>query len=280
MAAPAPLRNPRFLEGVRAPILVAVALAFLADLALQPPTHALEVVARALAFGVVAAVQVLFGMFLGARAWPKRGVRLARLIVKRAARAEKKPLIFLTDRPDTTIHLGRRLLEIVGFAAGASVVLAAVLPFLGIAGVNVFALAGLLTLFTLWACFLLVPYWLFGRMGLRQVDAVRWIVEPVSRRYADRMKLSNGALLLVALGAAVNLAFRAGQSGEDALIAGVRGLVTLIASIFLIAASAAAFYMRKEKTLVKEFEQEVLAYGIRDGRGMTDGEFLPKLPKG
>lgn len=278
MVALEPLRSPRFLEGVRAPVLAAVVLAFLADLALQPPGHAVEVVARAIGFGLVAAVQVLFGMWLGTRAWPKRGVRLARHLVKRAARAESRPLIFLTDRPDATAHLGRRLLEVVGFAAGASVVLAAILPFLGVAGVNVFALAATLTLFTLWGCFLLVPYWLFARMGLRQVDAVRWIVEPVSRRYADRMKLSNGALLLVALGASVNLAFRAGQSGEQALIEGVRSLVTLVASIFLVAASAAAFYTRKEKVVAKEFEEEVLAYGIKDGRGMTDGEFLPKLP--
>lgn len=272
------LAKPRLLEGVRGPLLLVVLAAFGFDLALQPPHSAPEVVLRAVSFAVFSPLFLLFGMWLGRRSWPRRGRRLARHVLKRAFRQETRPLVFLTDRPDVAPHLGRRILEVVGFAAGGSVVVAALLPLLGFDGVNVLALAALLSLFAVWASFVLVPYWLFARMGLRQVDPVRWMVEPVSRRYAGRLRLSNGALLLVALGASVNLAFRAGASGEAALVDGVRVLVSLVASIFLIAASAVVFYSQKEKGLVKEFEAEVLGYGIRDGRGMTDGDFLPRLP--
>jgi hypothetical protein len=273
-----PAGKPRFLEGVRGPLLAAVALTFVVDLALVTPTSWLELLVRVVGFVLAAALQVALGAFLGRRSWPKRGRRLARLLVKRAFRADAPPLVLLSDRPDFEPHLGRRVLEVLGFAAGASVVLAAVLPFLGLATWNVFALAGTLTLFTLWASFILVPYWLFARMGLRQVDPVRWLVQPMSRRYADRLRLSNGALLLVALGASVNLAFRAGASGEQALVAGIQGLVRLLASILLVAASAAVFYSQRERALVKEFEEEVLAYGVRDARGLSDGDFLPRLP--
>ena len=278
MAMPRAFRQPRFLEGVRAPLAAAVLVAFLVDLALQPPVSGLELAARALGFAVAAAIQVLLGMWFGKRTWPRRGRRLARSVVKRAFRGETKPIVFLSDRPDIDPHLGRRVLEVLGFAAGASVVLAAILPFLGLATVNVFALAGTLSLFTLWAGFVLVPYWLFARMGLRQVDPVRWLIQPMSRRYADRLRLSNGALLLVALGAAINLAFRAGASGEDALVGAIQGLVRLLAALLLIAASAAVFYNQREKALVKAFEEEVLHYGVRDGRGLSDGDFLPRLP--
>lgn len=273
-----PLPKPRFLGGVRATLVTLVALTFLLNLAVAPPASVLDLVSRALAFGIVAGVQVLFGMWLGKRSWPKRGRRLARSLVKRMYRQERKPIVFLSDRPDFEPHLGRRVLEVLGFAAGASVILAAILPFLGLATWDVFALAGTLSLFTLWAGFVLVPYWLFARMGLRQVDPVRWLVQPMSRRYADRLRLSNGALLLVALGAAVNLAFRAGASGEDALVGAILGILPLLVLILLAAASAAVFYMQQERALVKEFEEEVLAYGVRDGRGLTDGDFLPRLP--
>lgn len=269
----------RFMQGVWGPLLAAVVVTFLVDLALAPPSSPLGVVARVFGFVLAAALQVAIGAWLGRRSWPKRGRRLARLLVKRTFRAEVPPLVFLSDRPDVEPHLGRRVLEVLGFAAGASVVLAAVLPFLGLARSDVvFAIAGTLTLFTLWASFILVPYWLFARMGLRQVDPVRWLVQPMSRRYADRLRLSNGALLLVALGASVNLAFRAGASGEQALIDGIQGLVRLLASILLVAASAAVFYAQRERAFVKEFEEEVLAYGVRDARGMSDGDFLPRLP--
>lgn len=272
------LSKPRVLEGVRAPLLLVVLTAFAFDLALQPPDHALEVVARAVGFAIVAPLYVLFGAWLGRRSWPRRGRRLARHVVKRAMRQEARPLVFLTDRPDLQPHLGRRVLEVLGFAAGASVAVAATLPLFGFPAEGVFPLASLLSLVGVWASFILVPYWVFARMGLRKVDPVRWLVEPMSQSYANRLRLSNGALLIVAFGAFVNLAFRAGATGEAALVGGVQALVRLVASIFLIAATATVFYVDRERALTKEFEVEVLAYGIRDGRGMNDGDFLPRLP--
>lgn len=269
----------RVLEGVAGPILAAVVLALLLDLVLEPPRNLLDVLGRAFGFALAAPLPILLGAWLGHRSWPRRGRKLARHIVRRQFRKDAKPLIFLTDRPDFAPNMGRRVLEVIGFSAGSSVLLAAILPLLDLAAPNVLALASLLTLLTLWGSFVLVPYWLFARMGLRQVDAVRWLVQPMSRGYADRLRLSNGALLLFATGAVFNLAFRAGQSGEAALVDAVQLVVRIVASVLVTAATATAFYARQERKLLKEFEEEVVReHGIRDGRGMSDGDFLPKLP--
>ncbi|MFA5862068.1 MAG: hypothetical protein WDA16_10280, partial [Candidatus Thermoplasmatota archaeon] len=135
---------------------------------------------------------------------------------------------------------------------------------------------GIFTLVALWASFLLVPYWVFGRMGLREVDHERWLVQPMSRRYADRLRLSNGALLLVAFGGIVNLAFRAGASPNVAIFEGVQRVGRVIAAVLVIAATAVAFYLRREHDLVLDLEAEAIRDGVRDGRGLTDREFLPK----
>lgn len=264
---------------VFAPVSAAAAVAFLLDLALARPAHALEVAARLVVFLVGAGVAFGVGAWLGSQTWPKRGRRLARWMLRRAMRGRSPKLVFLSDRPDFRPTTPRRVVEVVGFCAGASVILAGALILAGLrAPAALGTLAGSLLLITLWGAFVLVPYWAFARMGLRQVDAVRWLVQPMSRRYADRMRLSNGALLLIALGVVFNVAFRAGLSGDAALVAGLRTLAGMVASILVVAATGVAFYTRRERALVRELEREALAMGVRDGRGMTDGDFLPRLP--
>lgn len=269
----------RVLEGVAGPILAAVFLALVLDLVLQPPRNSIEAAGRLGAFAIATPIPILLGAWLGHRSWPKRGRKLARHVLRRRLRGNVKPLLFLTDRPDFMPNMGRRVLEVIGFSAGASVLLASILPLLGLATPNVYAWASILTLLTLWGSFVLVPYWLFARMGLRHVDVVRWLIQPMGRRYADRLRLSNGALLLFATGAVFNLAFRAGESGEAALVDAVQLVVRIVASVLVTATTAAAFYARQERKLLKEFEEEVVReHGIRDGRGMSDGDFLPRLP--
>jgi hypothetical protein len=189
------------------------------------------------------------------------------------------PLVFLTDRPDFPLSTARRVLELVAFAAGSTIIVIAVLIVIGVPDRVLVAVSGLLPLVALWVSFILVPYWVFGRMGLRQVDPVRWLVQPLSRRYADRLRLSNGAILLIAVGAAFNLAYRAQLAPSEALLTSVLGSAHVVAGVLVAATTGVVFYLRREHALVREIEAESIADGARDGRGMSDGEFLPRVTK-
>lgn len=260
----------------------AVALAIAADFVLlsilEPEQRRLPLPIRIASFAIGTGFFALVGLWLGRRTWPRRGRRLARHLLRRALRSKKTGIVLLTDRPDFPLSLRRRIIEVVGFAAGSIVILTAVLTFLGIGPGLVLATSGLLILLALWGCFIVVPYWVFGRMGMRQVDPVRWLIQPLSRRYADRMRLSNGLLLLVALGAVVNLGVRAGQSGAAALVDGVTFVGHVVAAVLVAAAVGVAAYVHRENALVKDFEEEAVAMGLRDGRGLSDDDFLPRLP--
>lgn len=260
------------------PVLGATMAAFLLDLLLSPPGSVLEVVARAVLFPLGAWFFFLVGWWLGTHTWPKRGKRLGRWMLAHSARRDGR-MLFLTDRPDFPPSIARRVLEVVGFSAGSSVILASAFILMGLRdAAAIGTLAASFTLVTLWASFLIVPYWLFGRLGLRQIDLVRWMIQPMSRRYASRLRLSNGALLLIALGVLVNVAFRAGLSGDEALVNAFRALAGVVYFVLIAAGTGVGYYSIQERRLLREMEAETLAMGIRDGRGMSDNDFLPRLP--
>lgn len=280
MTAPggAKLPVPERLRAVAAPVALAILADFSLDLLLAPAGSWIELVARAISFLAGTVFTFLIGRWIGLRAWPKRGRRLTSRVLERMLRGKHKPLIVLTDRPDRAPTRWRRVLEVVGFVAGVSIILTSLLPVLGAPPNLVRGLGGVFALLALWGSFALVPYWTAIRMGLRVVDPVLWTVTPLSRRYADRLRLSNGALVLVALGVFVNLAVRAGASQERALVEGVSTVTTIVASVLVMAATAVAYYSTQEHALVRELEAEVVGLGVRDGRGMTDGQFLPRVP--
>lgn len=265
-----PWPAPRF-STLAGPILVAVAADFALNIALEPPQGRVALAARIASFGVLTGLAILAGLWLGRRTWPRRGRVLTLRLLARVAR---RPLVLVTDRPDESGSLMRRTLEVIGFAAGVPVLAIAILALLGVsAGIVVYPIS----ILALWGSFVFVPYWLYARMGLREVDAVRWVITPLSRRYADRLKLSNGALLLFAAGAVVNLAFRAGASGDVALVTSIIQVGHVVAFVLVIAATAVASYMREEQALAREMEAKALTLGLRDARGMTDGQFLPRI---
>lgn len=279
--------NPReFLERklptlweVMRPVIAAALLVFILDLVLDPPQRVRDVVGLAIIYPVGVGFALLVGYWLGRYEWPRRGRRMAMTLLKRDAESKHRPLLFLTDRPDFDPTLVRRILEVVGFATGVSILVPAVLQILEAPPALVQLVGGLITLLALWGSFLLVPYWIYGRLGIRRVDPVRWTVEPLSLGYADRLRLSNGALLLIAGLAAFNLAYRAGASRDEALVDGVLTVVQLVASILVAATAAVVYYARGEKQLVRDMEEQALLLGIKDGRGMSDGEFLPRIVK-
>lgn len=258
----------------------AVALAFLIDLLLT----------RASLPGVLGLLSVylllflayfFIGRWIGKHTWPKRGQAFARSLLRRRIK-RRHEFLFLSDRPDRSLPTLRRVWEVVGFAAGVSIILSTLLSLIGLTPTSLFVSAIVLPLvlpmvITAFA-FVLVPYWLFTRLGYRIVDPVRWLVLPLSRGYADRLKLSNGALVLLATGAVFNLAFRAGQSNAAAIATALTLVLRVVAVVVVVAATAVAYYQREERRVAHELELESITMGIRDGRGMSDGDFLPRLP--
>lgn len=271
---------PPRLRAVAGPVLLAVLVDFALRFLLQPSWGALALVRAAFVTASQAAVGFGIGWWLGTRTWPRRGRPLTSRVLRRMLRARSRPFMVVTDRPDRSPSRWRRVLEVVAFSAGTAVILTAVLVTLGAAALLAGALGAVILLLSLWGSFALVPYWSATRMGLRVVDPVRWTVTPVSRRYADRLRLSNGAILLIALGVFVNLAVRAGYSQDQALVQGIVAVASIVASVLVIAATAVAYYATREHALVREMEAEAVAMGVRDGRGMSDGDFLPRLPPG
>lgn len=254
----------------------AVVVSVLLDALINPPDSWVKFAGRLAGSGVRILIAVLVGMYLGKYAWPRRGRALGFRILKRTINGKVKPLLLMTDRPDFRPSMPRRIFEVVGFVAGTTIILTAALALAGVTNLGVSVPSQLYTLLALYAAFLLVPYWTFSRMGLRRVDPVRWTVEPLSRRYASRLRLSNGALLLIALGVSINLALRAGATGDAALIASLQLLGHLVAAILVTAASAVAYYSRAEKEVFLALEDEAVKLGIHDGRDMSDGDFLPR----
>lgn len=271
-------RLPRLTEFGR-PIAAAALVTLVLDLLLPPRESRAEIIALFVGYPLAVGIALLIGYWLGQGAWNKRGRRLTRLVLRRAAKSKRQPILFLTARPDFETSLWRRVLEVVGFAAGAAVLIPAVLQVLGAPAGAVQVAGGLVTIVALWGSFVLVPYWTLSRLGVRRVDPVRWVVEPLGFSYAERLRLSNGALLVIAAAAAVNLAYRAGASGDEALLQGVLTVTQLVASILVIATAGVVYYARVEKEIVHEMQEEALRIGIRDGRAMSDGEFLPALPR-
>jgi hypothetical protein len=266
---------------VALPILVAAATDFVFEFALAPASGN-GFVARMIAFAIVALIAYGYGRFLGKRTWPRRGRSIARMVLRHNTRKANHPTIFLSDRPDVTVSIGRRIVEVVGFSAGAAIIFTVSLSFIPSApGLTQLKLVstGVFTFVALWASFVIVPYWVFGRMGLRQIDPVRWLIQPMARRYADRLRLSNGALILVAFVAIFNLAYRSGADQSEAIRESVLTLVRVVMGVLIAAVTAVAYYVRGERGLVLEVEEEALRMGIVDGRGMSDGDFLPRLPK-
>lgn len=264
----------------------AVAIAFALDVALSETTF-VQSLSLFAAYVILFILFFVMGRWLGKYVWPDRGKALTHRLLRR--RMRKKEIVFLSDRPDRSFTTLRRVWEVVGFAAGLSVIVSVLLGLVGLSLATVVAplvgltLASILTpllvpLLVTFCSFILMPYWLFARLGFRIVDPVRWLVLPLSRTYADRLKLSNGFLVLAAAGLVFNLAFRAGFTGTDAVVQALVLVLRNVAVVLVIAATAVAYFLREEKRVARELEAAALEIGIRDGRNMSDGDFLPKLP--
>lgn len=253
--------------------LVSIAL----DALLVPPDQPWELVVRFVGSFTRLGIAILFGLWLGTRAWPKRGRRVGRWFLRRQLKGRAPATILLTERPDLVPRTARRIVEVVGFSAGMTILLATALTLFGLRDLGVSLPSWLFIALSLWGASVLVPYWSFARLGLRRVDAVRVVVEPLSRHYASRLKLSNGALLLVALSVTVNLGFRSGLPPREVLLNSLYFVGHLVTAILVVSAAAVAYYSRAERAVVLDLQKDALDHGVVDARHLTDGDLLPRV---
>lgn len=265
----------RVLQTVAAAAGIAFALDLLL-LRLQRPVGAGEIIARLVVYPITVLFYLAIGWWLGRRAWPKRGTALTRSLIRR--RIASKKLIFICDRPDARRNLLRRIWEVVGFSAGLVLFGLAIIRFFELNALVSGPLLFILIIGTLWGAFAIIPYWQLSRLGLRTIDPVRWTIIPIGRRYAERARLSNGFFVVIGAGAVFNILIRSGASGLDAVAESLTLVLQTVVSILVIATAAVAFYHRTEFALSHKLELEAIEMGVRDGRGMSDGDFLPRLP--
>lgn len=260
-------------------VVTASGIAFGLDTLLTVPVGDLTlsaVLIRLGGYALLVPVFIAFGWWFGTKTWPNHGSKITRALIRR--RIGSKKLIFICDRPDAPRRLTRRIWEVVGFSAGAAVIGHAIVLLVSPPVAVARAILTILPFLTLWGAFAIVPYWQLSRLGLRTIDPLRWTIIPVGRRYAERAKVSNGVLVIAGAGAFFNILFRTGASGIDSLIGALAVVLRTMIIILVIAAAGVAYYHRGEFSRSHALELEAIEMGVRDGRGMSDGDFLPRLP--
>ncbi len=267
-------RLPGRLQDVPHDLIAPIALAVVAVLALQVARQgriSLGAVIGALTVSFVSLlVSIGVGAWMGRRVWAVRGDRLARRLLVRYAHPERHDLV-LTGRPDFRVTTRRRVWEATVFVASLQVlaflVLGSFIPTLVVALPAFVFLVG-----STFAAVLLVPHWVFARLGLRRVDRARFTVEPVTRVYSDRLRLSRGGLVVIVLGVGGAIIRRAGLDDVQAAVTLASLIVDAIAYTLVATVAAVAFYSREEPLVASTVARHAISLGARDGRGESHEE--------
>lgn len=272
----------RRLREVSADLVRPIAGATLFVFVVQFVTTGVYTVGAALAFlvldSVLVALSLVVGRWIGRRLWPRHGLALTRRLLRGYAKTHERGDLLLTGRSEFVQSMRRRIFEATALIAGLNLLLVfAVAPFLPVTGR---VATGILPLvLTIYLTVALVPHWTFARLGLRRVDHARFMVSPLTREYSDRLRISNGAVVLLALGIG---GFVLRQQGATDVQAGQQivssGLTIVLLSVILVA-TAVAFYQREETGVVEAAAREAIAMGFRDGRGESEGELAAKLTR-
>lgn len=253
-------------------VLASLLLATITSAAILVLTHTekwVYVIPAAFALAVVA------GRVLGERVWPSLGVLSARIAIRIYARfgRARGARLLLTPFADFVPSRLRQTWESTAFASGLALMLGASLLYLvsGRASTLLWLSLGLLAVSCTFT-FLLVPHWAFARLGLRISEPSRFVVRSVADAYDRFMRVSNGAILLVAIfyGAAI-LADRATR------IEWYFTLLTTLAGILglgvVVTGTAAAYFKRHEEGVVKRIAAEARRNGFMPVRmGRIEGQ--------
>jgi hypothetical protein len=255
-------------RSIVATVLAALLLASITTGAILVLTHTEEwiyVVPAALALAVIA------GRLLGERVWPNAGVFFAAIVLRLYARygRGRNARLLVTPFADFVPSRLRQTWESTAFASGLALMLGASLLFVlkGRSSALLWLSLGLLAVASSFT-FLLVPHWAFGRLGLRISEPGRFVVRSVAESYDRFVRVSNGAILLVAVfyGASI-LADRATRMEWYFTL--LSTLAAILGLGVVVTGTAAAYFKRHEERVVKRIAAEARKVGfmpVRMGR--------------
>lgn len=215
---------------------------------------------------VAVSIGALFtGRFLGERLWPALGGSHAALVLRMYASWARRrgARMSITPYADFVPSRARQTWEAMSFAsalavlAGASMLYmieldSSLLPWLSLGAL---VLCAALT-------FVIVPHWVFARLGLRIHEPERHIIRSVAESYASFVRISNGTLLLGAAFYGMNVLMlgRMPRLESGFMVAlTVSGVLALSLTLF---GTAAAYYRRHEEQLVKRIAAEARRVGF------------------
>lgn len=216
--------------------------------------------------GVAVSLGAFFaGRFLGEHVWPAMGGWAAALVLRGYSRwgRHRGARLVLTPYADFVPGRLRQTWEAMAFASALAVLAAAsllyaisldssMLPWLALGAL---VLSAALT-------FVIVPHWVFARLGLRLWEPERFIVRSISESYGSFVRVSNGTLLVAAAFYGVNVLMLGRvprlESGLTVAIT-ICGVLALSLGLF---GTASAYYRRHEEALVKRVAADARKLGF------------------
>lgn len=212
---------------------------------------------------------VFAGRFLGERVWPVLGGWAAavalRVFVHWGRRRGAR--LVITPYADFVPGRFRQTWEAMAFATALAVLAAASLTYtieLDAALLPWIALGALVLCTSL--TFIIVPHWVFARLGLRVWEPERFVVRSICESYAQLVRVSNGTLLIAAAFYGVNVLMLGRMPRlESGLTIGLTiGAVLALSLAFF--GTAAAYFRRHEEELVKAVAAEARRLGFTSVR--------------
>ncbi len=209
---------------------------------------------------------IFVGRFLGIFLWPRLGLAATRLALRfHLRRRSHGALLHLTPFQDFPSNTLRKTAEATAFAVGLAVligggiVLALTTP--GSRVLTVVACVALLGAVAL--TFVLVPRWLFSRLGARIEEQGRFIVRSLAEEHGRVTHVSDGAIVVFALFFGVNVLAASMDRLEGGLA--VAALILALASVSVVMmATGAAYFAREEERLVKDLANYAKRIGFNE----------------
>lgn len=221
-------------------------------------------------------VAFLVGRALGKSFWPVAGARLSRRLLATYAKRPEHGDLVMTGRPEFRATRAKRVFETSALVAAILVLYVEVArTFVPLSGTALFFVPALVA--TLLLTVALVPHWAFAALGFRRLDRARFIVKPLTRDYSDRLRLSNGALVVLVIAISGVVLRQAGATDVQVFIEILQLILSIIPATVVLAASAVAFYARREPRVLEQMARDAISVGFYDARGENETEILAHL---
>lgn len=215
--------------------------------------------------GLASLGSVLAGRLLGERLWPVFGGWTSVAVLRIYVRWGQSRGTKLVIAPDADFMPGRfrQTWEAMAFASALAILAGATLldvthgstawlPWMSL-GALVLCIA---------TTFLLVPHWIFARLGLRLWQPRRFIAMSLAESYAGFVRVSNGTLLVFAAYYGFRVMRDLSPTFEGYMLVAITFGALLAVSVAVFG-SAAAYFHRHEERVLKYVAAEARAMGFK-----------------